>query len=251
MKRAELRNVREVRHWGLSNVEVREEGDGVVRFAGYATVFGREYEVVDSFGAYVERVAPGAFDRTLAEGPDVVLVINHEGLPLARTKSGTLRLMVDEIGLRVESELAADDPDVQALVPKFRRGDLDEMSFAFRVNGQAWNDDYTDRTITQVNLHRGDVSIVTFGANPATMAALRAALADEQVRAQLIAEDPEAARVLTRADFEESAEDETPAVDADDELLEHDDQDDDELDGAFARAQLLARLVATKVPPAA
>lgn len=248
MKRAELRNVREVRHWGLTGVELREEGDGVVRFAGYATVFDREYEVADSFGAYVERIAPGAFDRTLAEGPDVVLVVNHEGLPLARTKSGTLRLSVDQLGLRVESELAADDPDVQTLLPKFRRGDLDEMSFAFRVNDQVWSSDYSDRTITQVNLHRGDVSIVTFGANPFTMAQLRAALADESVRAQLIAEDPEAARVLTTADFE-SAEDE-PAVDADLDL-EDDDQEVDEETAALLRAELLARLVDRKVPPAA
>lgn len=239
MKRAELRNVREVRHWGLSDVELREESDGQVRFSGYASVFNRDYEVHDSFGAYTERIAPGAFDRTLAEGPDVVLVVNHEGLPLARTKSGTLRLSVDEIGLRVESELDAGDPDVQSLLPKFRRGDLDEMSFAFRVNDQVWSNDYTDRTITQVNLHRGDVSIVTFGASPHTIAALRAALADENVRQQLVEQIPEAAELLGDPDPDPVDEHEEAAAEVTDEPT-----------SAGYLTQALAQLVATKVPPA-
>jgi HK97 family phage prohead protease len=188
MKRGQLRNVREVRNWGLTSVEVREEVDGTMTFAGYATIFDRNYPVYDMYGEFQERIAPQAFDRTLREDPDVVLVVNHGGLPLARTKSGTLRLATDNIGLRVEAELDQSDPDVLALIPKMRRGDVDEMSFAFRVTNDQWSDDYTERTITSVNLHRGDVSVVTFGANPYTMAALRAALRDEGVREQLVAE---------------------------------------------------------------
>ena len=42
------------------------------------------------------------------------------------------------------------------------------MSFGFRVTGQKWSDDYSDRYISAVNLHRGDVSIVSYGANPFT-----------------------------------------------------------------------------------
>jgi hypothetical protein len=48
------------------------------------------------------------------------------------------------------------------------RGDLDEMSFAFRVTRQEWNEDYTERWINEVNLSKGDVSIVNYGANPHT-----------------------------------------------------------------------------------
>jgi len=196
MKRGQLTNVREVRAYGISDIEVRDQDDtGAVTFTGYASVFNHDYEVYDSFGKFTERLAPGAFTRTLTEQPDVMLLINHQGLPLARTKSGTLRLVEDGVGLRVHAQLDANDPDVQAILPKMRRGDVDEMSFAFRVNDQVWSDDYTDRTITEVNLARGDVSIVSFGANPATVAALRAALADEDVRAQLLGELDE--RVLT------------------------------------------------------
>lgn len=209
-KRAELANVREVRAYGISDIEVRDESvDGSVTFAGYASVFNHGYEVHDSFGSFTERLSPGAFARTLTEQPDVMLLINHQGLPLARTKSGTLSLSEDSVGLRVEAKLDGNDPDVRAILPKMRRGDVDEMSFAFRVNAQEWSDDYSERTITEVNLARGDVSIVSFGANPATLAQVRAALADENVRAQLFAELDEQ-RVLTT---EAVAQDGEPAVD--------------------------------------
>lgn len=213
MKRGQLSNVREVRQYGISNVEVREEADGgAVTFAGYASVFNHDYEVYDAFGAFTERLAPGAFTRTLKENPDVMLLVNHQGLPLARTKSGTLRLSQDNVGLRVEAQLDASDPDVQAVLPKMRRGDVDEMSFAFRVNEQEWSSDYTDRTITEVNLSRGDVSIVSYGANPATVAALRAALADDDVRAQLLDRlNDDEQRILTTDD--DPVVDELPADD--------------------------------------
>jgi HK97 family phage prohead protease len=211
-KRGQLHNVREVRQYGMSNLEVREDtASDSLMFAGYASVFNHDYEVHDAFGSFTERLAPGAFSRTLAESPDVVLLINHEGLPLARTKSGTLRLSEDTVGLRVEAELDPYDPDVRALLPKMRRGDLDEMSFAFRVNGQSWSEDYSERTITEVNLARGDVSIVSFGANPATIAALRAALSDEMVRQALFASD-DAAKALVPAPAEEVAADEPEVV---------------------------------------
>jgi hypothetical protein len=60
------------------------------------------------------------------------------------------------------------------------RGDLDEMSFAFRVTRQEWSPDYSQRDITEVNLNKGDVSIVNYGANPHTagLTSLRTALAD-------------------------------------------------------------------------
>lgn len=215
MKRGQMKQVREIRNYGLTNVEVREETEGgAVTFAGYATVFNRNYEVWDSYGMFQERIAPAAFDRTLREDPDVVLVINHAGLPLARTKSGTLRLEPDAIGLRVYAELDPEDPDVRALLPKMRRGDVDEMSFAFRVVDDVWTEDYSEREITQVNLHRGDVSVVTFGANPHTLAMVRAALADQSVREQLMAADPEVARVLTTAALTEEAEEEPAPVKA-------------------------------------
>ncbi|NQE88515.1 HK97 family phage prohead protease [Nocardia terpenica] len=125
-------------------------------------------------GGFSEIVAPGAFDRTLKERADVHLLINHDGMPLARTKSGTLRLGADSTGLQVEADLDRRDPDVQRLETKMARGDMDEMSFAFRVKDDVWSQDQTERRITEISLHKGDVSVMNFGANPATTASLRA-----------------------------------------------------------------------------
>lgn len=144
---------------------------------GVASVYDYEYEVYGgpkNMG-WVERIAKGAFDATLKEKPDVVLLLNHEGMPLARTKSGTLDLKAGKSGLEVRANLDTANPLVQTLSSALDRGDVDEMSFAFRVTKQDWqahadfpDDEMSLRTITEVNLHRGDVSAVTYGASDAT-----------------------------------------------------------------------------------
>lgn len=156
---------------GLSvPVEVRDDDDGTVRVEGYAAVFGEE---ADIGGYFREVVARGAFDGVLGDD-DTVFLINHGGLPLARTRSGTLKLSVDERGLKVESTLDASDPDVERIVPKMKRGDLDKMSFAFSVAIQEWDDtkDPPLRTIKKVE-RLYDVSIVTEPAYEGTEIALR------------------------------------------------------------------------------
>jgi hypothetical protein len=102
--------------------------------------------------------------------------------------------------------------------------------------GSTWGPDpetgapYGDRTITEVNLARGDVSIVSFGANPATVAALRAALADEDVRAQLLAElDERALTTVATPDDEPELPDDADPVAA--ELAADEPVDDDEARG--------------------
>lgn len=153
---------------------LRQQEDGSLRFCGYATAFDVFYPI----GSYKECFRAGSFRRTLAEGPDVVLLCNHEGLPLARTKSGTMTLTEDSTGLRVEADLDPSDPQVQMLQPRIERGDIGEMSLAFSVlgeNGQEWSDGFSKREILSANIHRGDVSVVTMGANDATSAAFRGA----------------------------------------------------------------------------
>jgi HK97 family phage prohead protease len=130
---------------------------------------------------WIERIDPKAFDVTLREKPDLHLLINHAGMPLARTKSGTSTCRADEHGLKVTATLDKRDPEVQSLAVKMERGDMDEMSFAFRVKAQEWRaadgyeeiDDQSYRTITEVSLHKGDVSVVNWGANPTTSVGIR------------------------------------------------------------------------------
>jgi HK97 family phage prohead protease len=159
-------------------LEVRAANDNQVVLDGYASVFNAPYDIWGgpSRGGFTEVVDPKAFNRTLAAAPDLHLLINHEGLPLARTKSGTLHLSVDDHGLKVRAELDPSDPDVQRLMPKMARGDMDEMSFAFRTVREAWSNEDTERRLLEVNIDKGDVSVVNFGANPATSTTLAGAI---------------------------------------------------------------------------
>lgn len=164
----------------VTDFEIRKNGDSL-SLDGYASVFDAPYEMYGGppAGGWTEVVDRKAFDVTLREKPDLHLLINHEGMPLARTKSGTLQLSADKKGLRVKApDLDRRDPDVQRLEVKMERGDMDEMSFAFRTKKHEWSEDDTNRRLMELSLHKGDVSVVNFGANPATSAKLRGLLAD-------------------------------------------------------------------------
>jgi HK97 family phage prohead protease len=161
----------ERRTFTIKNVEARQAEDGTMRLSGYAAVFNDDSVPLP----FIERIAPGAFRKTLTETPDVRLLINHEGLPLARTKNGTLRLTEDTVGLLMDADL----PDTQAardLWTLVERGDVDQMSFAFRVIRQKWNESRTERTLTELSLADGDVSVVTYPAYPTTTVEARAHL---------------------------------------------------------------------------
>jgi HK97 family phage prohead protease len=162
---------------------------GVSTVSGYASVVEEPYEMWDFLGSYAEVVRTGAFTKTLSETPQVQLLLNHGGLAMAYTKAGTLRLSEDSTGLHMEADVTAARSDVQDMLLALEDGSVDEMSFAFRVTRQMWSPDYDQRDILEVDLHRGDVSVVNFGANPATSVqpALRAAdfdkLGDDDARA--------------------------------------------------------------------
>lgn len=150
-------------------MELRGENeDGIRVLRSYASLFDTPYSIRAAGYDYTERVRPGAFRRSLGHAPDVVFRYDHTGPPLARTSSGTLRLGEDERGLWYEADLNLNDPDVKALIPKIERGDLRESSFAFRCLKDQWNDDLTERDLSECELDRGDVSVVTFGASRAT-----------------------------------------------------------------------------------
>lgn len=156
----------EKRTIAYSNLEVRAEDDGKT-LTGYAAVWDSPSE----FMGFTEYVKRGAFTKTLNDGADVRLLIDHDGVPLARTRSGTLALLEDERGLRVEAELDPMNPDAARVISAMRRGDLSQMSFAFRTIKDAWNNDRTVRELREVQLF--DVSVVTFPAYEQTVAELR------------------------------------------------------------------------------
>ena len=153
----------ERRTFTVRDVEARQADDGTMRLSGYAAVFNDSSVPLP----FKESIAPGAFRKTLSETPDVRLLVNHEGLPLARTKNGTLTLTEDERGLYFNAELA-DTQEARDIHTLIARGDVDQMSFAFRVIRQKWSEDRSRRVLTEVSLSDGDVSVVTYPAYPTT-----------------------------------------------------------------------------------
>jgi HK97 family phage prohead protease len=136
-----------------------ENGDGMT-FTGYAAVFNSPSEPLP----FIERIAPGAFKRSLKARNDIKLLWNHDtGSVLGSTRAGTLKLEEDNYGLRVTAVLPETTlgKDVRTLV---QRGDVSAMSFGFSVpaNGDSWNTEGTERTLRSVRIH--EVSIVAFPA---------------------------------------------------------------------------------------
>lgn len=164
---------RELRIYPLDVAEVRADDDtDGLHFTGHAAVFD---ELSVDLGGFREKIAPGAFKKTLREAPDVRFLIGHEpDKVLARTKSGTLRLSEDKTGLAVDADLA---PTTYAkdLGVLLRRGDVDQMSFGFWTITDSWEKAEGDaiRTLEEVSLHDGDVSVVTYPAYPQTTAEVR------------------------------------------------------------------------------
>lgn len=156
----------ESRRLAFTRTEWRAIGDGNT-ITGYAAVFDSPSEPLP----YIEYVRRGAFTKTLDDGADVRLLIDHEGVPLARTKSGTLSLAEDERGLYVEAELDPANPDAARVLSAMKRGDLSQMSFAFKAVKDSWSGDRQTRELKEVRLY--DVSIVTFPAYEEAVAELR------------------------------------------------------------------------------
>lgn len=167
-------DVDEKRSIAYSNLEMRAENDGKT-LVGYAAVFDSPSEPLP----WTEFVKRGAFSKTLNDGADVRLLIDHEGIPLARTKSGTLALEEDDRGLRVEAELDPSNPDAARVISAMRRGDMSQMSFAFRTIKDSWSSDRSSRELREVQLY--DVSVVTFPAYEQTVAELRKVNTDATV----------------------------------------------------------------------
>ena len=161
------------------NVKVEERAEGETKapvIRGHAAVFN---SLSEDLGGFKEIIRTGAFKRTLASDPNVIANVQHQGglQTLGTLTNGTLRMKEDETGLAVE----IDPPDTAAgrdTVELVRRGDLRKMSFRFHVfkDGDVWEDkgDHMLRTLNDVNLDGGDVSIVNSPAYLDTAVAVRA-----------------------------------------------------------------------------
>ena len=110
--------------------KTREDGDNLM-IAGYFAVYNQNYEIFDGIS---ESIKSGAFDKVLADNPDVRALINHDStLVLGRTTAGTLRLKSDNIGLYGEIDINPNDTDAMNLYNRVKRGDVNQCSFGFDI----------------------------------------------------------------------------------------------------------------------
>jgi len=181
--RSAMRGARE-RRARPAQFEFRARPDGTggtaYSFTGYAATFEQPFDMWDAWGdPYQEVLSANACNRTLANNADVQFLIGHDeaSIPLARTKSSTMSLSADSSGLHVAvPSLDGRSPIVQSLASAMERGDMDEMSIGFICTQQDWSPDWMTRRINEINLNRGDVSVVCWAANPNTAGASMAAV---------------------------------------------------------------------------
>jgi len=140
---------------------------------GIASVTDKAYRMWDMFGEYDEIVERGAFTDTLAANPDVAFLLNHKGMTMARTSAGTLQLAMADDGLKSDAWLNPKRQDVKDLILAIEERSITEMSFAFMLEEGWWSEDFQTFKISKLNIDRGDVSAVNYGANPYTSIAAR------------------------------------------------------------------------------
>ena len=135
----------------------RADGDDGLTLTGHGAVF-NEWTTIDSWeGRFRERIAPGAFKKTLQEnGSRVRLQFDHGQHPLIGSLPiGSIRkLKEDSRGLFVEARLA-DNWLVQPVREAIENESIDGMSFRFSVVAERWakeDSDLPERTITEVRL---------------------------------------------------------------------------------------------------
>lgn len=197
MSELQRRYVSHPRH----KVDLQQRADGALPLiVGYAAVFYREgdpateYEIwpADQYGPrVVERIMPTAFSRAVRED-DVRGLFNHSSdIVLGRASAGTLRLFVDQVGLRYE----IDPPDTAAardLIQSLRRGDITGSSFAFIPRASEYRDITADGKLVETVIERHDVQLfdvgpVTFPAYAGASSGVRTSGGADGVRAELAA----------------------------------------------------------------
>lgn len=175
----------------VRHVEFRAEpSDDGLTLDGYGAVFNAETQIDSWEGTFIERIAPGAFKRSLGQRTPV-LQFDHGQHPLIGSLPiGVIRsIREDDHGLKVRARLA-DNWLVQPVRDAIRDGAITGMSFRFRVIDDSWARRGQDkvRTIKQVELY--EVGPVVFPAYEQTTVGVRsrsalAALQDPEVRAEI------------------------------------------------------------------
>jgi uncharacterized protein len=165
----------DIRYFDLKErVEIRTMNDaGEFRVEGSPIMYGAEYRVTDPWGTFVERIHLGSATDLLARGIDCRLLLNHDGLPMARTARGdhpgTMSVWDTDPSLRFGADLEARQQIANDFYYAVKRGDLDQMSVGMIVGRDKWGEESGEETRDIYALSDLlDVSGVTYPASPTT-----------------------------------------------------------------------------------
>lgn len=157
----------EVRVYATEGLEIREAdtaGDHVT-IVGAPIVYDQWYSVVDRKGEFQERMLPGVAKDVL-DG-DTRFLFNHDGMPLARTASGTMTLQDTPAALRMSATVDIRQSLANDLVIAIERGDVNQMSVGFLCDKDQWNPSRDERSVHHFR-SMPDLSSVTYPASPTT-----------------------------------------------------------------------------------
>ena len=164
-----------VRFQPQHGLEIRgkKDDENTMRIGGYGL---RWSETTELYAGWYEAFERGSFPEEAR--PDVRLLTSHEGLPLARTASGTMDIREDKEGLAFEARLDLRDPDALAVSRKIERGDLDGVSIGFlRQGGESKLREDEDGNVYETFTRVGqlvELSLVSFPAYATSEVGLRA-----------------------------------------------------------------------------
>jgi uncharacterized protein len=158
--------------FAVSALSPTESRDGAIgrTISGHSAVFSA---LSEDLGGFTEIILPGAFANVLRSNPNVVMLFDHAGIPLARTASGTLRIWEDSIGLADQFTLGS-SPYASSIREAVQRGDLASQSFSFVVRKDKWAqvNGVTLRSIIEVS-KLWDCSLVSSPAYSSTDVTMR------------------------------------------------------------------------------
>lgn len=153
---------KEVRHLQIDEIRTQKTDDEVLSFSGYVVKFGEPSEDL----GFIEYVDRNAFTNTLAdENKNIFALYNHDwDKPIASVRNGSLELSVDDTGLAFTITPKANTTYLRDVIELVNSGELQGMSFGFRVLDDEWEtrDGKDVRTLKDIDLFE-----VTLTANPA------------------------------------------------------------------------------------
>lgn len=162
-----IKNDRQYRMIQLPEMQFRAVEDEEQPFVveGYATTYDDPYTLFEYDGIkYQEKISRDALAG--ADMGDVIFLYNHEGMVFARQSNGTLELSSDDRGLHVRADLSSTE-DSRRMYESIKAGLVTQMSWAFTINAEEYDERTHTRTISSVKKVY-DVSAVSIPANPNT-----------------------------------------------------------------------------------